>query len=375
MKPRAAHRPARPPRAAPPARRSVAALLACLALGAGWGGGMASPGASGAPVGVSAVRPALAASPRSPVSAGSPVSPVPPAQAAGRPPAAGVAAAALHAARPASPASPAAELLTTPPPALPRPARRIVSLAPHLTELVFAAGGGSRLVGVGRYSDYPPQARGLPVVGDAFAINLEAVARLQPDLILVWQSALPPRQRERLRRLGVPVWESEIHTVEELAATLRALGRLMGTPQGDTAAAALLARWSALKQTYGARAPVRVFYQVWDAPLMTINDRHLIGSAIRACGGVNPFGSLPPLTPTVSWEAAVQADPQLVAAAMVELGLLRRSWARFAQVDAVRNGQVVGLPADLLTRMGPRFIDGAQALCAAIDAARRAAAP
>lgn len=270
-----------------------------------------------------------------------------------------------------APSPAAGQALSTPPPALPRLARRIVSLAPHLTELVFAAGGGDRLVGVGRHSDHPAAARRLPVVGDAFAINLEAVARLQPDLILVWQSAVPPRQRERLRRLGVPVWESEIRTVEDLAGTLRALDGLMGTTQGQAAATALLARWSGLKRTYGQRTPVRVFYQVWDAPLMTLNDRHLIGSAIRACGGVNPFGGLAPLTPTVSWEAAVQADPQLVAAATGQLGALRRAWARFPQVAAVRQGQIVGLPADWLTRMGPRFLDGAQALCEAIDAARR----
>lgn len=356
MKCSAMCRPARPPRPVWPARRSAAAFIACLALGAGWGTGVASPGASGAQVSAPGVQP-----------------PSPPAQATSRPPpSAGAVAPASHAARPASqPTSPATELLAAPPPALPRPARRIVSLAPHLTELVFAAGGGSRLVGVGRYSDYPPQARRLPVVGDAFAINLEAVARLQPDLILVWQSALPPRQRERLRRLGVPVWESDIHTVEELAATLHTLGRLMDTSQGGAAAAALLARWAALKQTYGARPPVRVFYQVWDAPLMTLNDRHLIGAALRACGGVNPFGGLEPLTPTVSWEAAVRADPQIVVAATGEQTALRRAWARFPQVAAVRNGQLVGLPADLLTRMGPRFLDGAQALCEAIDAARR----
>lgn len=274
----------------------------------------------------------------------------------------------------AAPGPEAAAALSTPPPVLPRPARRIVALSPHLVELVFAAGGGDRLVGVARHSDHPAAAQRLPVVGDAFAINLEAVARLRPDLILVWQSAVPPRQRERLRRLGLPVWESEIGTVEELAATLQALGTLMGTSQGDAAARRLRARWTALRQTYAGRRPVRVFYQVWQAPLMTLSDRHLIGSAIQACGGVNVFGRLAPLTPTVSWEAAVQADPELVAAATAEVGPLREAWSRFPRVAAVRQGQLAGLPADLLTRMGPRFIDGAQALCEAIDRARQASA-
>lgn len=273
------------------------------------------------------------------------------------------------------PASAAARADPAPaPPALPRPAQRVVSLAPHLTELVYAAGAGDRLVGVTRYSDYPPAARALPQVGDAFAINLEALARLQPDLILAWRSALPPRQRARLLALGIPVWETEIDSVDHLADVLTGLGRVLGTPApAAREAARLRARWAALRRPPDG-APVRVFFQVWDAPLMTFNGRHLVSQAVQACGGVNPFADLLPLTLTVSWEAAVRADPELIVSAESDVDALRVQWARYPQVAAVRRGQVVGLKGDLITRMGPRFIDGAQALCAAIEEARRARA-
>lgn len=255
---------------------------------------------------------------------------------------------------------------------LPQPARRVVALAPHLTELAYAAGGGPALVGVGRYSDHPEAAKRLPVVSDAFALDLEAIARLKPDLVLVWRSGTPQRQRERLRALGVPVFESEITSVDGIAGTLQRLGRAWGQPAAARQAAdALRARWQQLQQRYAQRAPVRVFVQLWDQPLMTVNREHLIDAAVRACGGRNPFAGLPMLTPTITWEDGVRADPQIVVTADVNLEAARRSWQRFPQVQAVRSGQVVGMDADRLTRMGPRFVEGAQQLCEAIDAARR----
>jgi len=255
---------------------------------------------------------------------------------------------------------------------LAQPAQRVVTLAPHLTELVFAAGGGDRLVGVIRYSDYPEAARALPLVGDAFALNLERIAQLRPDLVLVWHSGLGERQREQLRALKLPVYESEIRRVENIAATLRSLGTLLGTSvKANAAATELMQRWNALQRRYSGRPPVRVFYQLWHQPLMTISGEHLIAQAITACGGVNVFAGLPGLTPTVSWEAAAQADPQLIAGARVdEQTVPQGRWAELTQVDAVKRQRYALLPPELLGRMGPRFVDGARLLCEAIDRAR-----
>ena len=252
------------------------------------------------------------------------------------------------------------------------PARRVIAVAPHLAEVVFAAGGGDRLVGVMRYSDFPVEATRLPVIGDAFAVNLEAIAALKPDLLLVWRSGINPRQQQRLQTLGVPVYESETNTVEGIASTLRRVGQLMGSmAQAEAAAQRTEAAWAALSARYAQRPVVRVFYQLWHEPLMTVNQDHLIDRAIRACGGRNAFAHLPVLTPTISWEAAVAANPQVVitGAARDEPAQLD-AWLRFAQVQAVRNDKLVALDGHRLARMTPRFVQGAQALCEAIDRAR-----
>lgn len=256
--------------------------------------------------------------------------------------------------------------------ALPRPAQRVVSLAPHLTELAFAAGGGAAVVGVMRYSDYPEAATRLPVVGDAFALNFEAIAKLRPDLVLVWGSGLNDRQKTQLRALGLPVFESEIRDVEGIARTLRTLGALMGTqPAAEHVAGEVQRQWSALRATYAQRPPVRVFFQLWRDPLMTVNREHVISRAIEACGGRNVFAPLQALTPTVSWEAAVKSNPQLLvtAGSRAEPADFGR-WREFTQVEAVKRQRLAVVDGNLLGRMGPRFVQGAAQLCAAIDASR-----
>lgn len=257
--------------------------------------------------------------------------------------------------------------------ALSHPAQRIVALAPHLTELVYAAGAGPQLVAVGKYSDWPPQALTKPVISDAFAVNYEALAQLKPDLVLVWGSGTPERMKSKLRTLGVPVYEIEIRTVAGLIDTLRGIGRLAGTEGvAQARAQAIAADWAALKASYGGRKPVRVFFQLWDAPLMTLNGQHLISSAIAACGGSNVFAELPTLTATVSWEVAVQRDPELVvtAGAPGEAAKPGR-WAEFKRVSAVQHGEYGHVEGDLLDRSGPRFVAGARELCEAIDRARQ----
>lgn len=255
---------------------------------------------------------------------------------------------------------------------LPHPARRVITLAPHLAELVHAAGGGAALVAVGRYSNFPPEVQRLPVVGDAFAVDYEAVVKLKPDLVLAWGSGMADRHKAQLRALKLPVYEAEIRDVDGIASTLRRLGTLLGREAVASAAAASLQRdWQALRAQQAGRAPLRVFYQLWSEPLMTINGTHGISQAIAACGGVNVFAALAPLTPTVGWEAAVVADPQLiVGSGTPDDAPLRAAWARFPQVSAVKHGRYAMLDGDLLGRMGPRFVQGAQSLCAAIDAAR-----
>ena len=256
---------------------------------------------------------------------------------------------------------------------LPMPAQRVVSLAPHLTEMAFAVGGGDAVKAVIRYSDYPAAARALPIAGDAFALDFEAIARLKPDLVLVWSSGLNERHRARLRALGLSIFESEIRHASAIPDTLRRLGTMLGHADEGRAAGEQFERdWQALRERQVGKTPVRVFWQLWQDPLMTINHEHLIGEAVEACGGVNVFGTLPLLTPTVSWEAAVAADPQVIASSGREADAHRdfAKWQRFKQVSAVRHKQFAFVDGDLIGRMGPRFVQGAAALCDAIDRAR-----
>jgi iron complex transport system substrate-binding protein len=256
---------------------------------------------------------------------------------------------------------------------LAHPARRIVTLAPHLTELVYAAGAGDDLVAVGRFSNFPPQALAKPVVGDAFTVDYEALTKLQPDLILVWGSGTAERTKSKLRSLGWPVYEIEIRNVAGLADTLRSIGRLAGTEAvAQARAQAIASDWARLRADNAGRAPVRVFFQLWDAPLMTLNGQHLISSAISACGGVNVFAELPTLTATVSWEIAVKRDPELVVTAGSPSEPAKPGrWADFTGVSATRRHEFARIEGDLIARSGPRFVEGARELCDAIGRARQ----
>ena len=257
--------------------------------------------------------------------------------------------------------------------ALAAPAKRVISLGPHLTELAFAAGGGDALVGVIRYSNFPDAARKLPIVGDAHAIDFERIAQLKPDLVLVWGSGLNERHKARLRSLGLTVYESEIRQAQGIADTLRRLGTLLGhADSAEAGARRFEAQWQALAERHRGKTPVRVFWQLWHEPLMTINREHLISEAMRLCGGVNVFADLPLLTPSVSWEAAVAADPQLIATSGRKQDAERdfAPWRRFAMVSAVKQQRHASIDGDLIGRMGPRFVEAAAALCEAIERSR-----
>ena len=254
------------------------------------------------------------------------------------------------------------------------PAQRIITLAPNLAELVYAAGAGDRLVAATRYSDFPEAVKKLPLVGDAFALNLERIATLKPDVVLVWLSGTPERQRSALKALaqrqGFAVFESEIRSVADIGSTLARIGQLAGAQTvANAQAAALDAQWQALSAQYAQASPVSVFYQVWDAPLMTFNGQHIVSQAIRACGGVQGFDNATALTPTVSREAVLAFNPQTIIGGG-ESGTALNAWQKLPQMQAVKNQHLHTVDAALLTRMGPRFVQAAAQLCQTIALAR-----
>lgn len=252
------------------------------------------------------------------------------------------------------------------------PARRIVTLAPSATELVFAAGAGARIVGTVDTSDYPPQARSVARVGDVHAIDLERIVALAPDLIVTWPYTTPA-QVERLRARGIAVFVADPKAIDGIAGDIERLGTLVGTSaDADAAAAAFRRRIEALRQRHGERKTLRVFYEIWDPPIYTIGGGHLISEAIALCGGENVFAALALPAPEVGVEAVLAARPDVIVAGAdgaVRPPWLDR-WTRWRDVPAVRQGHLFVVDANLLHRDSPRFADGAAALCAVLDAAR-----
>lgn len=252
------------------------------------------------------------------------------------------------------------------------PAQRIISLAPHLTEQLFAVGAGARIVGTTEYSDYPPQARSIPRVARAHSVDLERLAALKPDLVVLWGSGFPPATAESIRRLGVPLFISEPRSLDAIATSIERLALLSGG-DGRAAAADYRTRIDALRARHAGKAPVRVFYQIWADPLMTLSGAHVISEAIVLCGGRNVFADLAPLAPQVSVEAVLAARPEIIITAEPDArpsGALD-TWKRFPTLPAVERKQLVTLDADRINRHGPRLADEIAALCAAIDSARR----
>jgi iron complex transport system substrate-binding protein len=250
---------------------------------------------------------------------------------------------------------------------LARPAKRIVSLAPHATEMLFAIGAGERIVGTVSFSDYPDAAKKIPRIGNDKSIDVERILALSPDLVVAWSSGNAEKQIEKLRDLGVPVYVTEPRAILDVATALDKLGALCGTAaQAEAAADALRRRLRDLEATYAQRRPVRVFYQVWDRPLMTINGRQVISDAMRICGAINVFSALPSLASGVDVEAVLAADPEMI----VTSGSSLDEWKKWPQLAAVRRQNLVVLPGDLLNRMGPRIVLGTERLCGAVDAAR-----
>lgn len=256
---------------------------------------------------------------------------------------------------------------------LAQPARRVVSLAPHVTELLFAAGGGARVVGAVNYSDHPAAAKKLPQVGSYNKLDFERVLALKPDLIVVWHSGNPTRQVEQLERLGIPVFHSEPGRLDQIGDSLLRLGRLLGTePAAQAAAREHGDRIAALKARYAGRPPVTVFYQVWPRPLYTLNDDHIASDMVRLCGGRNLFGALKTIAPEVGVEAVIEADPEVILVGGRDKpdDPGGKMWQAFKGMTAVRRNNIFTIDGDLTNRAGPRTAEGAAQLCAMLEEAR-----
>ena len=257
---------------------------------------------------------------------------------------------------------------------LQQPARRIVALAPHLVENLYAIGAGGRVVGTVEWANYPEAAKAIPRIGNFQSFSTEAVLALKPDVVLLWASGNGQGAMRRLQGLGLKVYASEPRSLDSVAKTLRDLGMLVGRhAQADTIATAFSNRYAGLKTRFAAADPVAVFYQVWHDPLQSINGDHLISAVIELCGGHNVFAEAPALAPKISVESVLARDPELIVSSDDGAGL-RQFWAPWTRLRAVRDQRLISIDAALLQRQTPRLLDGAQALCEHIDSVRQARA-
>lgn len=256
------------------------------------------------------------------------------------------------------------------------PVTRVVTLAPHLTELVFAVGAGAAVVGRDSWSDFPAAVRAVPSIGDAFRLDLEQVVALRAQVVLAWGGGTPATVIAKIRALGIPVVLLEPKSLEDPARHLELIGTLTGHgPEATIAARVYREKLAALRTAHAGAKPLRVFYQINEQPLYTVNGQQPIGLMLALCGGVNPFAALTALAPVVSEEAVVAADPQLILTHVGEGGTveaLRVHWRRWPTLLAVRTDAFEALDGDLVTRPGPRMVEGAAAVCAALAKARSA---
>ncbi|KPJ94351.1 MAG: ABC transporter substrate-binding protein [Gammaproteobacteria bacterium SG8_11] len=257
---------------------------------------------------------------------------------------------------------------------LAQPAQRIISLAPHITELLYEIGAGEKIVGTVEYSDYPPDAKAIPRIGRHNALDLETVVMLKPDIVIAWQSGNPVHHVEKIMSLGIPVYFSEPVKLPDVADTLKRFGQLAGlAANAQQAQRQYIQRYQRLKQSNQHKSKVRVFYEIWNRPMMSINGKHIVNEVIELCGGDNVFKTLRPLTPTVDVEAVIKVDPEVIIASGVGeapppwLG----EWDAWPQITAVKKRQVYHINPDYIHRQTSRILIGAERLCALLDKARK----
>lgn len=233
------------------------------------------------------------------------------------------------------------------------PAKRIISLAPDLTEILFAIGAGNKVIAVVRGSDYPAAAKKLPVIATANQLDSEAIIALHPDLIVAWAGGVSPTALRQLKQSHIPVYLSWQKKITDIPQTMLRLGKLTGTKdKAQLAADVFLKRYLQLKKQFATKKPVTVFYQVWSQPLITITKNSWINDVIELCGGKNIFADLPGVSPQVSMEAVIARQPAVIFGDPTIWQQWLRLHARFYYLNP-----------DLIERAGPRLIEGATVIC------------
>ncbi|WP_165395061.1 cobalamin-binding protein [Thiomicrorhabdus indica] len=256
-------------------------------------------------------------------------------------------------------------------------AQRIISLAPHLTEMVYSAGAGDKLIGVVNYSDYPEKALSKPIIGSYNSINIESIIQLKPDLILTWRSGNRSQDSTRLKelqtKLGFVIWESDIETLEDIPVLIQSIGKMAGTQvQANSNAESLQTKLKSLRMKYSTKKPIKTFYQIWNNPLITMGKKQFISQGIEVCGGKNIFDDLGGLTGPVSIETVILRNPDILLMGGRKSFQQEwlKTWEKYPQINAVKHNQIHLLNNNLYQRPTARFINALEPLCKVIDSVR-----
>ena len=248
---------------------------------------------------------------------------------------------------------------------------RVVTLAPHLAELVFAAGAGDALVAVSAYSDHPDEVAALPIIGDAFVVDQELLALIEPDILLAWESGTPRHVVAELKNQGYRVEVIRTRSLGDVALALEAIGQLTGfAAAAGQAAAEYRQGLSALTDRYSAEEPISVFYQIQKRPLYSVNGDHYVSELIGLCGGQNIFSDLVNLAPLVSVEAVIERNPEILLVSSDSEENALNEWDRWPDMAANRFGNRYVMQADEIGRPTPRLLLAGAALCKAFQQGR-----
>jgi iron complex transport system substrate-binding protein len=251
---------------------------------------------------------------------------------------------------------------------------RIISLSPSITELVYAAGAGDKLVGADLYSNYPDAVKLIPRIGDASNLDLERIVALEPDLVIAWRGGSAAADIRRLERLGLNVAAIEASRLEDVPRLLRMIGRWAGTStQAESAALIYENELGHLSRSYADREKISVVQLIWRQPLMTVNRNHIISDVINICGGANLFASAPTLTPVIAMENLLEAHPRAIVSSILPQ-FDEREVRSNGLIDecAMEGSQVIFVHPDLMHRQTPRILQAARKVCEGLEKVRTA---
>lgn len=256
---------------------------------------------------------------------------------------------------------------------LARPAQRIVTLSPALTENLYAAGAGEKIIGVVEFCDYPEEAKKVARVGSGASVDLETLVSMKPDLVIAskkWNRAV---HVEKLRAMGFPVYVSELNNLEDIAYEIKRMGVLAGTSTvAEKVAEKYRSGLLSLKTKYGDRSSVSTFYQAWKQPLVTVGGQEFVSQIIKLCGGKSIFADQKNSAIVVNIESVLVANPEaIVASGMGEAHPeWLDDWKSWKNITAVKHDNLFFIPPWLLQRDTPRLLEGAELLCQHLERAR-----